>query len=289
MEFGVLPPYRTGVTSDPEWMVAFARHAEAVGFESLYVVEHVAVPVGYDEAYPYAPSGRMPLPVECNIPDPLELLAYLAAATERIVLGTGILVAPEHHPLQLAKRLATVDVLSGGRMRLGVGVGWMREELEAVGVDFATRGARTDEVIEALRVVWAEDEPTYHGRFFDFDRAVSRPRPLQPGGIPIHVGGHSKAAARRAGRLGDGFQPLGLDAEALADRMAVVRAAAEAAGRDPEAIELSLGGMLGVTDAAAVEAAEAAGATRMVISTAQADLAEITDGLSAFAEQFIGS
>lgn len=289
MEFGVLPPYRTGVTSDPEWMVAFARHAEAVGFESLYVVEHVAVPAGYEEAYPYAPSGRMPLPVDCEIPDPLELLAYLAAATERIVLGTGILVAPEHHPLQLAKRLATVDVLSGGRMRLGVGVGWMREELEAVGIDFATRGARTDEVIEALRVVWSEDEPTFQGRFFSFDRAVSRPRPVQPGGIPIHVGGHSKAAARRAGRLGDGFQPLGLDAEALADRLAVVRAAAEEAGRDPDAIELSLGGMLGVTDAAAVEAAEAAGATRMVISTAQADLAEITDGLSAFAEQFIAS
>lgn len=287
MRFGILPPYRTGVTADPEWMVAFARHAEAVGFESLYVVEHVAVPAGYDERYPYAPSGRMPLPVDCNIPDPLELLAFLAGVTERIVLATGILVAPEHHPLQLAKRLATVDVVSGGRMRLGVGVGWMREELEALGIDFATRGARTDELIEALRVVWTDDEPTFHGRFFSFDRAVSRPRPVQDGGVPIHVGGHSRAAARRAGRMGDGFQPLGLDDDALADRLAVLRAAAEESGRDPAAVELSLGGMLGVTDAAAIAAAEAAGATRMVISTAQADLAEVTDALSAFAEAFI--
>jgi probable F420-dependent oxidoreductase len=287
VKFGILPPYRTGVTADPEWMVAFARHAEAVGFESLYVVEHVAVPAGYDERYPYARSGRMPLPVDCNIPDPLELLAFLAGVTERIVLATGILVAPEHHPLQLAKRLATVDVVSAGRMRLGVGVGWMREELEALGIDFATRGARTDELIEALRVVWTDDEPTFHGRFFSFERAVSRPRPVQAGGVPIHVGGHSRAAARRAGRMGDGFQPLGLDDEALTDRLAAVRAAAEEAGRDSAAIELSLGGVLGVTDAAAIAAAEAAGATRMVISTAQADLAELTDALSAFGAEFI--
>lgn len=283
MLFGILPPYRAGVCADPAWMAPFARHAEGLGFESLYVVEHVVVQAGYDERYPYSPSGRMPLPDDCPIPDPLDLLAFLAAATERIVLGTGILVAPEHHPLQLAKRVATVDVLSGGRMRLGVGVGWMREELEALGVDFASRGRRMDEVIEAMRAVWAGDEAAFDGEFFTFERIVSRPRPVRAGGVPIHVGGHAPVAARRAGRLGDGFQPLGLDDEVLADRVALMRTAAEEVGRDPDAIELSLGGLLDATGPEQVEAAAAQGAVRMVLSTRSGDLDEVRAEMDGFA------
>jgi probable F420-dependent oxidoreductase len=270
-------------------MLAFARHAEAVGFESIYVVEHVVVRVGYAERYPYAPGGRMPLPDDCPIPDPLELLAFLAAGTERIVLATGILVAPLHHPVQLAKRVATVDVLSGGRMRLGVGVGWMREELEAVGIDYADRGGRTDEVIEAMRALWSADEGAHRGERFAFEGLVSRPRPVQRDrdghpSVPVHVGGHSRAAARRAGRLGDGFQPLGLDDDALADRLRVMRESAERAGRDPSTIEVSLAGVLESTGPAEVERAAAQGADRLVLSTRSAELAEVTDRLSAFAE-----
>lgn len=287
MQFGILPPYRTGVTADPAWMAAFTRHAEAVGFESVYVVEHAVVTEGYATAYPYSDTGRMPLPDDCPIPDPLELLAYLAAITERIVLATGILVLPEHNPVLLAKRLATVDVLSGGRMRLGIGVGWMREELETVGVDFATRGARTDELIEAMRALWTQDAATYTGEFFSFAGAISRPRPVQEGGVAIHVGGHSTAAARRAGRYGTGFQPLGLDGDVLAARLALMRATAVDAGRDPDAIELSLGGLLGQVDAAAIDAAAARGAHRMVISTRHGDLDRILGEMTDFADQFI--
>lgn len=287
MLFGILPPYRAGVAADPAWMVEFARHAEAVGFESLYTVEHVVVRAGYAARYPYAEGGRMPLPDECPIPDPLDLLAFLAGVTERIVLATGIVVLPEHHPVQLAKRLSTIDVLSGGRMRLGVGVGWMREEIEAVGVDFDTRGARTDEAIEAMRALWRDEEASFDGEFFSFERAISRPRPVQAGGVPIHVGGHSKAAARRAGRLGDGFQPLGLDGDALADRMTLLRAAAREAGRDPDAIELSLGALLDSVGPDDVKRAEDQGAHRLVISTREADLGRIKRQMSAFAERSI--
>lgn len=287
MQFGILPPYRTGVAADPDWMAAFARHAEGLGFESVYVVEHVVVQAGYAERYPYAESGRMPLPDDCPIPDPLDLLAWLAGVTSTIRLATGILVAPEHHPVQLAKRLATIDVLSGGRLFLGVGVGWMREELEAVGVDFATRGTRTDEVIEAVRALWSEDEASYHGRFFDFDGLVSRPRPRQAGGVPIHVGGHSAAAARRAGRLGDGFQPLGLDGDALTERLAQVRAAALDAGRDPDRIELSLGGLLDVLDADAIARAEDQGAHRIVVSTREGDLDALCAAMTDFADRHL--
>lgn len=287
MLYGVLPPYRSGVVADPEWMIGFARAVEECGFESLYVVEHVAVREGYAAAYPYASGGRMPLPDDCPIPDPLDLLAFLAAHTRRVVLATGVLVLPEHQALPLAKRLATIDVLSGGRMRLGIGVGWMREELESVGIDFATRGARTDELIQALRLIWASEVASFHGRHVTFDGMISRPQTLALTGVPIHIGGHSPAAARRAGRLGDGFQPLGLDDETLSERLRLVWETAVAQGRDPERIELSLGGLLDTVDADAIAKAERFGATRMVLSTRDADLDVVRGQLEAFAERFI--
>lgn len=283
MRLGVIPPYRAGVAADPAWMTQFARTAEAAGFESIYTVEHVVVPADYDRRYPYAESGRMPLPVDCPIPDPLDLLAFLGARTERLVLATGILVAPHHHPLVLAKRLATIDALTGGRVRLGVGVGWMREELEATGVDFSTRGRRLDEVIDAMRVAWRDDEPSFDGEFFRFERAVCRPRPAQEGGVPIHVGGHSPAAARRAGARGDGFQPLGLDDELLGVRLAELRRAADAAGRDPDGVELTLGAGLATFDAAALARLAGLGADRVLLSGASADLSEIEDQMGAAA------
>jgi alkanesulfonate monooxygenase SsuD/methylene tetrahydromethanopterin reductase-like flavin-dependent oxidoreductase (luciferase family) len=168
-------------------------------------------------------------------------------------------------------------------MRLGIGVGWMREEAEAVGIDPATRGARTDEMIEAMRVLWRDDEPTFSGEFTSFDRAVSRPRPLQPGGVPIHVGGHSPAAARRAGTRGDGYHPLGLDGDTLQERLAQMRTAARAADRDPDAIELTLGGLLADVDAKAVEQAVALGADRMVLSTVTDDLDQLEEQMAALA------
>jgi probable F420-dependent oxidoreductase len=275
---GLLPPYRLDVASDPAWMADFARHADDVGFESLLAVEHVAVPVGYESRYPYSDSGRMPLPEGCELPDPLDLLAWLAARTRRLRLGTGILVLPEHHPLQLAKRCATIDRLSGGRLFLGVGVGWMREEVAALGIDPDERGTRTDEGIEALRVIWREDEPSFAGRHFAFGPVRSQPKPVQDE-IPILVGGHSPAAARRAGRLGDGFFPLGLSGELLDRRWAQVQAAAVAAGRDPASVTLTLGGLLG-EDAAITDAVER-GAERVVLSTRTADLDELRHAMDA--------
>lgn len=292
MLFGLLPPYRSGVTADAEWMTRFVQHAEACGFESVYTVEHVVVAGRYAEAYPYSDSGRMPLAVDCPIPDPLELLAFLAARTEHIRLGTGVMVVPHHHPLVLAKRLATIDVLSGGRMLLGAGVGWMREELEATGVDFSRRGRRLDETLEAMRALWALPPHEqgaglagagFHGEFFDFDDVWSEPRPVRPGGVPIHIGGHSEAAARRCGRLGDGFHPLGLDDDLLVERWQLARQVAEQHGRDPDQLELSVTVGLGSVDAATVERFAGLGVHRIVCSTAVADLDRLTDELAAVA------
>ncbi len=275
---GVLPPYRLGVASDPGWMRTFAQHADEVGFESLLAVEHVAVPVGYESRYPYSDTGRMPLAEDCELPDPLDLIAWLAGQTTRLRLGTGILVLPEHHPLQLAKRCATIDRLSGGRLFLGVGVGWMREEVEALGIDADERGARTDEGIDALRVIWREDEPAFDGRHFRFGPVRSHPKPAQPT-IPILVGGHSRAAARRAGARGDGFFPLGLSGAALDARWHEVRRFAGDAGRDPASIGLTMGGLLG--DDAAITAAIELGAERVVLSTRSGDLDDLRRAMDA--------
>lgn len=290
MLLGVLPPYRSGVTADPAWMSHFATHAEACGFESIYTVEHVVVPGDYAEAYPYSSTGRMPLAVDCPIPDPLDLLAFLAARTERIRLGTGVVVGPHHHPLILAKRLATIDRLSGGRMLLGVGVGWMREELASTGVDFASRGRRLDELLVALRTLWAAPDygegvpgAAFHGEFFSFDDVWSEPRPVTTGGVPIHIGGHSEAAARRCGRIGDGFHPLGLDDDLLRERWGLVRRTAEDAGRDPDDIELSVTVPLVGFDESVVERAAALGVHRIVVSSATADPAELDEQMSAAA------
>ncbi len=290
MEFGIIPPVRLGVTADPAWMTSFARHAEACGFESLVLVEHAVVISDYQSTYPYASSGRMPLPDDCRIPDPLDLMAYLAAVTQRITLATGVLVVPNHQAVVLAKRIATVDVLSGGRVRMCVGVGWMDEELRATGADPRSRGRRTDETIAAMRTLWADSGPDgshFDGEFVSFSHAHSFPKPVRSGGVPIHVGGHSEAAARRAGRLGDGFQPLGLDDERLSLRMDQMVESARAAGRDPADIGLSLSGYLPTTSEGDIDHAETFGAERLVVSAPMtADLDQIRDEMSAFAERF---
>ena len=290
MEFGIIPPVRTGATADPDWMTAFARHVEASGYESLVVVEHAVVISDYASTYPYAKSGKMPLPDDCRIPDPLDLMAFLAAVTDRITLATGVLVVPNHQAVVLAKRIATVDVLSKGRVRMCLGVGWMEEELRATGADPRTRGRRMDETIEAMRVLWADSGPegaAFSGEFVNFQHAHSFPKPARSAGVPLHIGGHSEAAARRAGRLGDGFQPLGLSPEDLALRLEQGRQSAVDAGRDPEAIEISVSGYLPTTTEDDVAAAEAAGVDRMLLSTSMSeDLDGLAEEVSAFATRF---
>ncbi len=191
MKFAVIAPVAAGVTADPAWMAAFARHVEACGFESIVVVEHTVLMSEYSSIYPYDASGRVELPADCPVPDPLDLLAFLAGHTDRLGLATGVLVLPNHHPVVLAKRVATLDVLSGGRFRLCVGMGWLKEEIEACGAEFSSRGRRADEQLEVMRLLFA-DRPggaSFHGEFFGFDNAMCYPKPVSR--VPIHIGGHS--------------------------------------------------------------------------------------------------
>ncbi len=235
MKFG-LRYCNTGRYVDPAEAIELVQAGEAAGFESAWTVEHTVVPSGYRSAYPYASSGRMAGGVEdLPLPDPLIWMAYVAAATSRINLGTGILILPQHNPVITAKQVATLDHLSGGRVLLGIGVGWLREEFEAIGAPFADRGRRTDEYVAAMRELWSADRPSFQGEFVRFEAAYCRPRPVR-GTVPVIVGGHSRAAARRAGRLGDGFFPA---RGAPAELIALVRASAVEHGRDPDALEIT--------------------------------------------------
>jgi probable F420-dependent oxidoreductase len=278
VKLGVM--YNTGAYRlDPDAMIAVARHAEARGFESFYLPEHVAL-------YPGASLGAVTFPADLPVADPLECLSFVAAATERILLGTAVLLLPYHQPVVLAKRLATIDLLSKGRMRLlTVGVGALPGEAAAVGVDYATRGRRADEAIDALRLLWAGDENgvSFDGEFYSFTDACSFPKPLGP--LPIHIGGSSPAAARRAGLRGDGYFPGGrLTPAERASQIELMRATAREAGRDPGPLEVTRFGSIDMTaDDVAQEAAR--GVNRLVIGPATADLPEQLDQLTALAER----
>ena len=240
MKFGVAFA-NIGPMTYPEGAAAIGQAAEAGGIESLWTVEHVLVPAGYQSPYPYSPTGKMPGPDDADIPDPLIWLTYVAASTSTIRLGTGILILPQRNPIVVAKEIATLDRLSGGRVELGIGVGWLEEEFDALGIPFADRGKRTDDNVAVLRALWADGEASHASEYTTFSGAYSRPRPTQAH-VPIHIGGHSKAAARRAGRIGDGFFPGKGSHEELAELITVMRASAVEHGRDPDAIEVSAGG-----------------------------------------------
>lgn len=293
MKFTALLPPELGCSAEPDWVSEFARHAEHLGFDEISVVEHSVVVRDTTSAYPYAPSGRSPLPDDCPLPDPLELLAFVAARTTRLGLATGVLVLPNQHPVVLAKRLATLDRLSGGRLRVCVGLGWMREEIEACGGDFDRRGTHADEAIAAMRALWSgtgAQGVTLSGPRYPVHGAHSWPKPHDNRCVPIYIGGHSLAAARRAGRIGDGFQPLGLGGAALSATLDVMRDAARDVGREPDDVALVLGGSLLAVDQAATERAAARGAQRMILSPAHGadaprDLAELLDQMSACAQR----
>lgn len=240
--------------------VELAQAAEAAGFESIWTVEHVVVPHGYQSRYPYSPTGRMGSGLDdYPIPDPLIWLAYVASATRTIKLGTAIVILPQRNPVITAKEVATLDHLAGGgRVLLGIGVGWLAEEFSALGVPFDDRGARTDEYVAAMRALWGEERASFKGRFVSFDAVYCRPRPAA-GRIPVVIGGDTKAAARRAGRLGDGYFPARGASSELFDEM---RRAAEAAGRDPAEIELTVAAP---PDLAEIEALAARGITRVAV------------------------
>ncbi|MBT6371811.1 MAG: LLM class F420-dependent oxidoreductase [Acidimicrobiaceae bacterium] len=252
-----------GPFGSAEGAAAVGRSAEAAGIDSLWTVEHVVYPDEYGSTYPYDDSGRMAMAPDTDLTDPLTWLTWVGAHTSTLRLATGILILPERNPVVLAKQLGTMDALTGGRVDLGIGVGWLREEFDALGIPWERRGARTDEYVAAMRTLWSGNSVSFDGDFVSFSGVSSNPKPVN-GSVPIVIGGHSDAAARRAGRLGDGFWPGKGDLDHLLD---VMRREAEAHDRDPDAIEVTWAGDLtaGEDPVAAAAALAAKGVSRVIV------------------------
>ena len=222
MEFGChLPVFGRAATR--AGLLTFARDMERLGYESLWASDHIVIPHTIRSRYPYSDTGQFPLAADATFLEPLTALAMVAGVTERVKLGTTVLVLPHRHPVLAAKMLATLDHLSGGRVILGAGVGWMREEIELLGAPFDARGAWSDEAIRIMRACWRDERTRFHGRFFSFDDIGCFPKPMR-GDIPIWMGGHSKPALRRIVALADGWHAAFPTAAGLESGLAELRA-----------------------------------------------------------------
>lgn len=252
----------------PRFYAEIAQIAEAAGFESIWVPEHLVFPATMPPQYPYSDSGLPPVTAQTPLYDPWAVLGYLACATTKLRLATNVFIAPLRHPLMIARSLATVDRLSGGRVTLGAGVGWLSSEFEAVGVPFKERGARMEEIVPLLRRLWSEPTIEHHGEFYDFEAVSFEPKPLQNkhGGIPIELGGASQKALERAGRLGDGWIEIGAKSEDdFARNLEVVQRARFEAGREHLPFEVTSGAWL-FEGAAGIARARTLGVTRILAS-----------------------
>lgn len=237
MEFGGhLPIYGPAATRDT--LLGFARRMEALGYDSLWASDHVVIPFTIRSRYPYSPDGAFPLAPDTPFLEPLTALAMVAGVTERVGLGTTVLVLPHRHPVLAAKALATLDHLAPGRVILGAGVGWMREEIELLGAPYDRRGAWSDEAIRIMRACWRDERVAFRGDFFSFDPVGVAPKPAR-GTIPVWIGGHTPAALRRVAELGDGWHAAFPTAAALAPTLERLREACHKAGRDPRSVTLS--------------------------------------------------
>lgn len=247
MKFGI-SLFNRGPLARPAHLTAQARRAEALGFDTIAISDHIVIPKVKTGNYPYHPEGEFPLEMSYDYFEPLATLMYILGATSSIKLGTSVLVVPYRNPILVAKMIASVDALSGGRVFLGVGTGWWRDEFEALGIGdhFHDRGARTDEYIRIMRNLWSEETPSFEGRFHQYSNLEFSPKPVQAGGIPIWVGGHTGRALRRAVELGDAWHPIGLrppvdlSPAELGRARERLHAICEEKGRDPATLPIVL-------------------------------------------------
>lgn len=269
-----------GVLAGREAITALAKRAEALGYDSIWVTDRMLIPVQSRSAYPYSPTGAFPLGPDEPWLEPLTAVTYLATITERIDIGTSVLVIPYRNPIFTAKALATADYLSGGRVILGAGVGWWREEFAALGVPFEDRAARTVEYLRLMKEIWTKPRVAFQGRFVRVAEAGGvRPHPARRGGIPIWIGGHSEAALRRVVAVGDGWHPLGLRPPVtlhppeLALKIRQLNDLAVAAGRDPAAITISFKAPLRFEDVASAPRTALSGSPPQIVEDCRAYVA----------------
>ena len=262
-------------------IATLARRAEEYGFESLWVPEHPILPVDSKTPWPGAADGVIPR-VYADIVDPFVALARASAVTSSLKLGTGICLVPERNPLLLAKEIATLDMYSRGRFLFGIGAGWLREETELMGGDFAHRWAQTRDSVLAMKQLWTATKSEYHGRFYDFPPVYSFPRPAQRPHPPVYLGGMAPSVFKRVVDYGDGWMPNRVEPEDVQRGRAVLDELARDAGRDPASLVISVFGQSPEKDL--IDRFEQAGAARVMIRVPSADEAESLAELERIAE-----
>ena len=258
-----------------------AAQAEALGFESIWLPEHPVMPVRAESRYPGSADGSIPEYMS-DMADPYIGLARASAVTSRIRLGTGITLLPERNPLVLAGAIATLDRFSGGRFLLGIGTGWLREETEIMGGDFAHRWTQAREAVAVMRALWTEDAAEYHGQYYDFPPVQCNPKPAQAGGPPVILGGNARNVFRRVARWGDGWMPTGATPEQVAAGRAAIDELAEASGRDPAGIGITVFGQ--AADRELIGRFAEAGAGRVIVRLADTSSREALAEMGRIAE-----
>jgi probable F420-dependent oxidoreductase len=226
-----------GPLGGAESVAKAAQRAEALGYDSVWVIERLLWPVHPQTPYPVTPDGSLPEEYK-HVLDPLETLTYGAALTKRVALGTSVLDIPYYNPVMLARRLTTLDVLSGGRVRLGLGLGWSKDEYDAVGADFKDRGARADEFIQVLKAIWTTDPVEFHGKFYQVPKSIIQPKPVQKPHPRIYMAAFVPGALKRIAKLADGWNPVAIPLEGMGQMFDGIKEMAKAEGRDPSALEM---------------------------------------------------
>jgi len=267
----------------PELLSVLGREAEARGIHRIWVGEHVVLFDQYSSRYPYADDGRIPAPPGTGLLEPLSTLTFLSAHTRTVRLGTAMVLLPQRNPVYTAKEVATLDWLSGGRVDLGVGVGWLREEFDAVDVPWQRRGARTDDYLEVLRTLWCDDPSEYHGGSYDLPPCSMFPKPVQIPHPPVHIGGESTAALRRVAHYGQGWHTFNRLPEDLADPLARLEGLLADSGRNRNDVEVTVCPYFHELTPERVEQYARAGADALAALFFAASAAEVPAALDALA------
>jgi probable F420-dependent oxidoreductase len=286
MRIGLFVP-TTNPFATPEYLRDAAAEAEERGFASLWIPEHVVLFDDYQSAYPYAGDGKIPLGGEHGMLDPLPTLAFMAAATTTIRLGTGICLIPQRNPVYTAKEVATVDWLSNGRVDFGIGVGWLAEEFAAVAAPFEHRGGRADEYLAVMRSLWCDPISEHHGPYYDLEACRQYPKPVQQPHPPIHVGGESDVALRRVARHAQGWYGFNLLPDAVPERLAALDRLLEAEQRTRDEITVSICPYLQPMDDDAPKRYEAAGVDQLILMLFAFDRDARLAMLDDFAARFV--
>jgi probable F420-dependent oxidoreductase len=286
MRIGLFAPVISPI-NDAAYLSALARGAEARGFHALWLGEHVVLFDDYDAEYPYAEDGRIPIGGERGLLEPVTALAYIAAHTEKLRLGTGVCLVPQRNPVYTAKEIAALDYLSAGRVDFGVGVGWLEEEFRALGVPFERRGARCREYLAVIETLWRDDVSSFSGEFYELPPCRQYPKPIQRPGPPVWFGGESDAALRRVADLGQGWYGFNIDVAETTERLARLDELLAERGRTRREIEVAVGPYSRKVDKGIAAAYEEAGVDQLILMIVGRDTDELERRLDTLAEEYL--